>query len=127
MSSDEEPAEETYREILDKHRVDIVQYLDLDRQYVFSHLRSKFVLDDEDCQIILNAGPSRQQKAQKFVDVLATKGPDSYQHFIDALEIDNPYLYEVFTGVKSLSQCKFSSVCILASLNPTQIFPFLLC
>ena len=96
-----------YREALEKHRVEVVRSLDLDRQFMLSYLRSKTVLDDEDCEIIMHAGPSRQQKASKFLDVLSTKGPDGYKHYVQALEFEHQYLYEIFSGQKPVSQRKF--------------------
>lgn len=50
-----------FKETLEANHLEIVKCLDLDRQYILSHLRSKFVLDDEDCQII-RAGTTRQQQ-----------------------------------------------------------------
>ncbi|XP_047144167.1 caspase recruitment domain-containing protein 11 isoform X1 [Hydra vulgaris] len=90
-----------YRALIEKHRVETIKCLDLDRQFIFSYLRSYAVLDDEDCEIILNAGPSRQQKSSKFLDVLAMRGPTAFQYFLQALEIEHGHLYEIFTGEKS--------------------------
>lgn len=104
-SSDEEF---NYQELLEKHHLEITQNLDLDRQYILSHLRSKFILNDEDCQLI-KAGVSRQQKASKFIDILMTKGPSGFTHFIEALEIEHPHLYESMTGNKPVGQSKFQS------------------
>ncbi|XP_047143266.1 caspase recruitment domain-containing protein 11 isoform X1 [Hydra vulgaris] len=93
-----------YRNLLEKNRVEVIKCLNLDRQFLFSYLRSHSVLDDEDCEIILNAGASRQQKCSKFLDVLSTRGPRAIEYFIQALEIDHEYLYEVITGKKPLNQ-----------------------
>ena len=95
-----------YRLLLEKHRVEAIRCLDLDRQFMFTFLRSQSVLDDEDCEIILNAGPSRQQKCSKFLDVLATRGPRAFQYFLQALEYEHEHLYEVLTGKKPLKQRK---------------------
>lgn len=111
-----EDSGDDYRQLLEKHRVEIVKSLDLDRQYMLSHLRSKFVLDDEDSQMILNAGPSRQQKTSKFIDILATKGPRAFSHFIQGLEIDHPHLYEVVTGQRPLGK--------YPNTTPSQVIPW---
>ncbi|XP_065659020.1 caspase recruitment domain-containing protein 11 isoform X3 [Hydra vulgaris] len=97
-----------YRALIEKHRVETIKCLDLDRQFLFSYLRSYAVLDDEDCEIILNAGPSRQQKSSKFLDVLATRGPKAFQYFLQALEIEHGHLYEIFTGEKASRPCSVS-------------------
>ena len=85
---------------LESHHLEIVRSLDLDRQYILSHLRSKFILDDEDCQLI-RSGTTRQQQASKFIDVLLTKGPQGFFYFVEALEIEHPRLYESITGIKA--------------------------
>eukprot|EP00794_Sanderia_malayensis_P009407 gene9407-10395_t len=92
---------ENVRESLDKYRVDIVQNLDLQRQFIFCYLRSKSVLDEEDCERILAAGAGRQQRVSKFLDVLACKGPEGYKCFVESLEIEHPYLFEKMTGQRA--------------------------
>ena len=102
-SENEEDArgeDEDYRESIERNRVEVVQSLDLDRQFMLSYLRSNNVLDDEDCQLILNSGTSRQQKNSKFLDVIAMRGAHAYQSFINALEFEHGELYEKFTGRK---------------------------
>ncbi len=90
-----------FREKLDRFRVDIVQTLDLQRQFIFCYLRSKAILDEEDCERILEAGAGRQQKVSKFLDVLSCKGAEGYQCFIESLEIEHPNLYEKMTGKRA--------------------------
>jgi len=92
-----------YKMKLEQHHLDIVQCLDLDRHFILSHLRSKHILDDEDSQII-RSGTSRQQKAEKFIDVLTTKGPNGFSHFMEALEIEYPHLYETITGIEAVNK-----------------------
>lgn len=98
----EEPIDEKvdFIHTLESHHLEIVRSLDLDRQYILSHLRSKFILDDEDCQLI-RSGTTRQQQASKFIDVLLTKGPQGFFYFVEALEIEHPLLYESITGIKA--------------------------
>ena len=93
-----------FRDNLEKFRVDIVQVLDLERQFVFCYLRSKRVLDEEDCEHILNAGAGRQQKVAKFLDVLACKGPEGYRCFVESLEFEHPSLYEKLTGKRAINR-----------------------
>lgn len=97
--------DDDFRQKIDNFRVDIVQVLDLERAFVFSYLRSKSVLDEEDCEIIMNSGAGRKQKVAKFLDVLACKGPDGYRHFTASLEIEYPQLFEKITGKKP-KKCK---------------------
>ena len=96
-----EEEEEEFRVKLERFRVDIVQTLDLERQFIFSFLRSKSILDEEDCERILNAGAGRQQKVAKFLDVLACKGPEGYKVFVESLEIEHPNLYHKMTGKRA--------------------------
>ena len=96
-----------YKMKLQQHHLDIVQCLDLDRHFILSHLRSKLILDDEDCQII-RSPTSRQQQATKFIDVLITKGPNGFIHFIEALEIEYPHLYETITGNEAANPVSYT-------------------
>ena len=93
-------SDDNYRDLLESNRVQVVQSLDLDRQFMLSYLRSNSVLDDEDCQLILTAGTSRQQKNSRFLDVISMRGKKAYQSFVSALEFEHSYLYELFTGKK---------------------------
>ena len=90
-------------EVFEKFRVDIVNSIDTDKQFMFSYLRSKFVLDDEDCERI-NHAVTRQEKVTKMLDILALKGPDAVTYFIDAVEFEHPKLYEKITGKKAESR-----------------------
>jgi len=90
--------DQQYPEKIESFRVDIVQTIDLERQFIFSYLRANAVLDVEDCEIIMGAGAGRKQKVAKFLDILASKGPDGYKHFVDALEIECPRLFQKITG-----------------------------
>ena len=65
-----------------------------------SYLRSKLVLDEEDCERILNSGTTRQQKASIFLDVIKRKGAEGMKHFMDALQFENPALFTRITGKK---------------------------
>ena len=90
----------TFDEVLDTNRVEIVQRLQLDRTFLFDYLRSKKIFDLGDCELI-GAEKTREQKAGKFLDVLITKGEEGYNHFIDAIQLLNPSLYERITGEKA--------------------------
>ena len=91
---------EDFSEVLNKHRVDLIKKIDFDRQLLLAYLQSKDVLDEEDCQNIIGAGSSRQQKVSKFIDILSRKGRDGYEFFIKALELENGELFELLTGKK---------------------------
>lgn len=105
-----EMEEPTFEEILDTNRVEIVQRLQLDRTFLFDYLRSKHVLDREDCDLVYSE-KTREQKAAKFLDVLVSKGEDGYHHFIDGVQLLNPSLYETITGEKATAS-KFSYSCV---------------
>lgn len=94
---------ETFEDILERNRVEIVQYLQLDRTFLFDYLRSKAVFDLGDCDLV-NAEKTREQKAGKLLDILMTKGETGYSHFIDAIQLLNPHLFEIITGEKATSR-----------------------
>lgn len=93
----------TFDEILDANRVEIVQRLQLDRTFLFDYLRSKKIFDLGDCDLV-RAEKTREQQAGKFLDVLITKGEEGYRHFIDAIQLLNPSLYEKITGQKATAR-----------------------
>ena len=94
-------SEENYKDFYETFRLDILQYIDPDRQFIISYLRSKFVLDDEDCERIVNGSITRQDKVSKFLSIMACKGFEGLQHFVDALELEYPVLYQKVTGKKA--------------------------
>ena len=95
-------SEENYKDFYEIFRPDIIQYVDPDRQFMFSYLRSKFVLDDEDCERITNGSVTRPEKVSKFLNILSCKGIGAQRHFVDALEFEYPILYEKITGKKAV-------------------------
>lgn len=109
-----------FSDSIDRHRVDIVQSLDLERHFVFTYLRSKSVLDEDDCEIILNCGAGRKQKVSKFLDVLGCKGPEAYKHFVDSLEVEFPQLYKKITG-KHPKKRKFNLAYISEAIKTVNI------
>lgn len=98
-----EMGELNFEEVLETNRVEIVQRLQLDRTFLFDYLRSKNVFDFGDSDLV-QAEKTREQKAAKFLDVLTTKGEEGYYHFVDALQLLNPYLYEKITGEKATAR-----------------------
>lgn len=91
---------EDLSEVLNKHRVELIKKIDFDRHFLLAYLQSNDVLDEEDCENIIGAGSSRQQKVSKFLDILSRKGSDGYEVFIKALELENGELFELLTGKK---------------------------
>jgi len=87
-----------YDELIERNHLDVVNNLDLNRQFIFSYLRSKNVIDEEDCEIILNTAKTKKQKVSIFLDVIKRKGNSGMKHFVDALEFEHPQLYQTFTG-----------------------------
>lgn len=101
---------EGFRDILETKRVDLIAGLRMERTFLFDYLRSKSVFDPGDCELIC-AEKTREQKAGKFLDVLSTKGEDGFRHFIDAVLLSNPVLYETITGEQANnSKCYYSDL-----------------
>lgn len=88
---------EDYRDVLESKRLEIIQHLQIDRNFVFDYLRHKEVLDGEDCELILSE-KTTSSKIGKFIDVLSRKGPMAYQHLLESLQLEHPVLYEKLTG-----------------------------
>ncbi len=86
--------------IFEKHRLDIVQCIDTDKQFMFSYLRSNSILDEEDCERIGHE-ITRQEKVARMLDILSLKGPDAIRHFVKAVEFEHPKLFEKITGKKA--------------------------
>lgn len=89
--------EETSEEILTKYRLHIIQHLQMDRTFLFDYLISKSSFDKADFELI-QAEKTSESKAGRFLDILEMKGQKAFCHFIDALQILNPSLYEMVTG-----------------------------
>lgn len=89
--------EETSAEIFTKHRLHIIQHLQMDRTFLFDYLISKSSFDKADFELI-QAEKTSESKAGRFLDILEMKGQKAFCHFIDALQILNPSLYEMVTG-----------------------------
>lgn len=98
--------DESFSDILTKHRLLIVQNLQMDRTFMFDYLISKSSFDKTDFELI-QAEKTSESKAGRFLDILEMKGERAFFHFIDALEILNPSLYEMLTG-ESGTKSKYS-------------------
>jgi hypothetical protein len=100
MENDKEKEGERYLDVLESKRVELVKGLHLERTFLFDYLRSKGVFDGGDCELVC-VEKTREQKANRFLEVLATKGKNGYDHFIDGLQLSNPRLFEEITGEKA--------------------------
>ncbi|KAL9956263.1 hypothetical protein ACROYT_G037718 [Oculina patagonica] len=69
----------------------------MDRTFMFDYLISKSSFDKTDFELI-HAEKTSESKAGRFLDILEMKGESAFYHFIDALQILNPSLYEILTG-----------------------------
>ena len=83
--------------MLEAKRLDIIHNLNPERTFVFDYLRSKGVLDGEDCELINNE-KTTPRRIGKFVDILAKKGRTAYEHLLESLQLENPVLYKILTG-----------------------------
>ena len=81
--SDEEVYANLRTEVLEDLREDIVAKLAPHKLY--SYLRQHRILDAED-QEMIEAKVTRRQKAEKFLDILSTKGPDGFDRFCEGIE-----------------------------------------
>ena len=89
-----------YLDLLESKRVELVAGLHLERTFMFDYLRSKSVFDGGDCELIC-VEKTRERKANKFLEILSTKGKSGFDHFIDGLQLSNPRLFEQVTGEKA--------------------------
>lgn len=108
---------EKHIHLLIKHRVEIVDDLLVDD--VLPFLRSKFVLDNEDVDLI-RAEQTSRRKAEKLIDILPSKGFEAFTVFFDSLVDKYPHLAkillegvsedkhaEIFDQIDSPLQCKY--------------------
>ena len=113
---------ENFADIINRHRVDLVKYIDFDRQLILTYLQSKNIIDEEDIYLIKGAGPSRQQQVSKFLDVLARTGVCGYKGFLEVLEMENADLFKLVTNKKALKRKQhtnsFSLIPLLSVLSP---------
>lgn len=109
--------EDTYRDMLESKRFDIVQNLQVERTFVFDYLRNKSVLDGEDCELIRSEKTTSLQIG-KFVDILSRKGPEAYNCLLESLQLENPTLYKKLTGEEACpSKCIFDKIFETATYN----------
>ena len=78
-----------HRDILIKCRVALVK--DLVPNDLFPHLVQERVLTSND-QERLEVITTRQERADRLLTTLPTKGPNAYKEFLNALEIHQPFL-----------------------------------
>lgn len=64
---------------------------DLDVKDVFTFLRSKFVLTEDDEDVILGE-KTRRREVEKLLDILLLKGDDAFKWFLSSLEEKYPHL-----------------------------------
>lgn len=80
---------ETHRHLLLEHGPKIVQ--DLLVEDVLTELRSKFVIDQDDSELIESERTSRR-RAEKLLSLLPQKGYEAFQAFYEALLDKSPHL-----------------------------------
>ena len=98
--------DERFAEVLTKHRLLIIQNLQMDRTFLFDYLISKKSFDKTDYELI-QAEKTSESKAGRFLDILVMKGESAFYHFLDALQVLNPNIYETITG-ESATKSKWS-------------------
>ncbi|EDO33300.1 predicted protein [Nematostella vectensis] len=77
-------------EVLQELRDDLVKNLYPDK--FFAYLRAKRVLDKDDCEDI-GAERTRRKQAEKFLDILESKGPDAFMEFCEFLRQNKTQLF----------------------------------
>lgn len=58
----------------------------------FEYLCQENVLSKEDCEVIENES-SNEKKASKFLDIIISKGPNSFDHLCAALQAERTQLF----------------------------------
>lgn len=120
---------EKHRHLLIKFRGEIVEDLLVDD--VLPYLRSKFVLDSEDAEVIRKELTSRRQ-AEKLLDILSSKGYNTFDHFFTVLKEKYQHLAQLLAsdessedengfnhvteGIDSPLRCKYKSKGLFAFL-----------
>ena len=61
------------------------------------------MIDEEDCESVMNSGNTRMQRVSRFLDLIKWKGQSGMKHFVDALEFEHAELYKTFTGRDALA------------------------
>ena len=89
---------EKHRHLLIKFRGEIVEDLLVDD--VLPYLRSKFVLDSEDAEVIRKELTSRRQ-AEKLLDILSSKGYNTFDHFFTVLKEKYQHLAQLLSSDES--------------------------
>ncbi|XP_077866844.1 caspase recruitment domain-containing protein 11-like [Saccoglossus kowalevskii] len=87
-----------FRDILEVNRTEIVRTIDPDK--LFHVLRACRIFDQEDQEEISSQVnyPTLQKRAGRFLDILATKGPNAFDVFCKSLEGTYPHLYKLLTN-----------------------------
>ncbi|CAH1232789.1 APAF1 [Branchiostoma lanceolatum] len=84
-----------HREVLRKNRVAIVESLRVED--IRSHMIQDGILTISHFQSI-TAKPTRKERAEEFLDVLVTRGPNAFKAFTRALRYDYSFLYASLMG-----------------------------
>ncbi|CAH1794387.1 unnamed protein product [Owenia fusiformis] len=87
-----------WQDILEEHRVSLVQELDL--EIFINHLRSNRVFtqdEGEECKNVQKHSTTQQRNGQ-LLDILRRKDERGYDIFTDKLQYTNPNLYQKMTG-----------------------------
>lgn len=97
------------KEVLQEMRDELVTNIMPDK--FFSFLRSRRVFDMDDCDII-NAERTRRKKAECFLDILESKGPEAFNHFCKFLQDNKTQIY-LLTKILNLFEKKKRDVFVL--------------
>ena len=100
---DEEDLKRIKAQVLVHMRRDLVKNIDARRLLTF--LRSKYVLDERDCDEIKNK-PSREACTEVFIDILSRKGPRGYDEFCSAILHDKTQTFLLTAMNKTLEVMK---------------------
>ena len=92
---------ETHRHLLIANRAAIVE--DLLVEDVLTYLRSKFIIDQDDSDLITGAQTSRR-RAEKLLDILPDKGYQAFQYFYESLEEKYAHLAQLLAKGMSGNQ-----------------------
>ena len=110
--------EEQHKDILRKHRVFLRREISADR--LASDLYAAEIFDEEDVDEV-NAATTRQQRAERLLDILTHRGPDAFVCFYQLLQKTCRHVAEkILTPYSGILTCN-THICIYFSCEKNEV------
>lgn len=108
------------KEILQSNRDYICQHLQPELH--FEYLCHENVLSKDDCEVIENES-SNEKKASKFLDIIISKGPNSFDHLCAALQAERTqlFLFERLNEKYEIKKQFFLDLCAAKDGKPRRV------